>query len=81
MMVLLSESAARLVRMVRKRRRRMPPTEVSLLSKGWRGAEQLVVWKVDEYGSRRNRRSDILGQVVPCINKLVWDRGQRYLCW
>jgi len=40
MMVLLSESAARLVR------RRMPPTEVSLLSKGWWGAEQLVVGKV-----------------------------------
>jgi len=36
----------RLVRMVRKRRRRMPPTEVPLLSKGWRGAEQLVVGKV-----------------------------------
>jgi hypothetical protein len=44
MMVLLS--AARLVRMVRKRRRKMPSTEVLLLSKGWRGAEQLVVGKV-----------------------------------
>jgi len=35
--------------------------ELLLLSKGWRGAEQLVVTEsLDEYVSRRNRRSDVL---------------------